>query len=65
MFAGQDVEFRATPLATRITIASHFPVHAQSCKDVWIDVRKPWRGNAGLDAAVQARGFGRLVPVEL
>jgi hypothetical protein len=35
-------------------------VHAQTYKDVWIDVRKPWRSNAE-----QSPVLAGLVPVEL
>ena len=35
--------------------------HAQNYKNIWDDVRKPWRANSEMDAAVQANS-GHAMP---
>ena len=41
-------------VATALLVST--AVQAQNYRDVWDDVRKPWRSNSEIDAAVQADG---------
>jgi hypothetical protein len=50
--AGEELPVTRTLIVIALLAGS--AVHAQTYKDVWIDVRQPWRSNAELDAAVQA-----------